>query len=341
MPQREKLITAFLDAQGWGDAAQAEVPGDASARRYRRLTHSDGRKAVLMDAPDSEGGPSEYAQTAKLSDGKMVAFTAIAQQLSMRGFSAPKIYGADLEAGLLLLEDLGDDLYAPVAAQNPAMEKQLYEAAIDCLAAIYRSTFPQQMDSFEQSWTVGAYDEVALLAETDLLLDWYAPHKGLNIEADKMRDAWRNAFVHLEGQPSGLTLRDFHAENIFWLPERQSVFRVGLIDFQDAVMGHPAYDVVSLLEDARRVVSSDMIDPLITRFCDKAVITNEAAFRSAYAVLGAQRNAKILGIFVRLAKRDGKAKYLDLLPHVETLFAANLAHPALSEIKALFDGAGS
>ena len=341
MSDRETQITGFLKAHEWDTAAQAEVPGDASARRYRRLTHSDGRKAVLMDAPDSDSGPSEYALTAKLSDGKMVAFTAIAQQLSMRGFSAPQIYGADLEAGLLLLEDLGDDLYAPVIAKNPASEKQLYEAAIDCLAALYRSSFPSEMESFGKDWVVRDYDEDALLTETDLLLEWYAPHKGLQIDGEKMRSAWRKAFAHLEGQPRGLTLRDFHAENMFWLPERQSVFRVGLIDFQDAVMGHPAYDLVSLLEDARRVVSADMIDPLIRRFCEKAVITDETAFRSAYAVLGAQRNAKILGIFVRLAKRDGKEKYLDLLPHVENLFAANLTHPALSEIKTLFDGEAS
>lgn len=341
MSDRETQITHFLKTHEWDTAAQAAVPGDASARRYRRLTHSDGRKAVLMDAPDSEGGQSDYALAAKLSDGKMVAFTAIAQQLSMRGFSAPKIYGADLEAGLLLLEDLGDDLYAPVIAQNPAMEKQLYEAAIDCLAALYRSSFPSEMESFGQSWTVRDYDEEALLTETDLLLEWYAPHKGLNIDGEKMRSAWREAFAHLDGQPSGLTLRDFHAENIFWLPERQSVFRVGLIDFQDAVMGHPAYDLVSLLEDARRLVNPDMIDGLISRFCEKAVIKNEDKFRSAYAVLGAQRNAKILGIFVRLAKRDGKEKYLDLLPHVETLFQANLTHPALSGIAAIFDGTAS
>lgn len=338
MPEREKQITDFLAVHGWGDAAQSLVPGDASARRYRRLTHHDGRKAVLMDAPDSDGAPSNYARTAKLSDGKMVAFTAIAEQLTMRGFSAPKIYGVDLDAGLLLLEDLGDALYAPVIAANPELEKPLYEAAIDCLAAIYRSTFSPQMNSFGQSWTVRNYDDDALLAETDLLLEWYGPHKGVSLDRAAMREAWREAFTQLSAQPSGLVLRDYHAENIFWLPERQSVFRVGLIDFQDAVMGHPAYDLVSLLEDARRVVSADLIDGLISRFCDRAVIKDEAAFRRAYAVLGAQRNAKILGIFVRLAKRDGKAKYLDLLPHVESLFKADLAHPALSNIAKLFNG---
>ncbi|WP_017932039.1 aminoglycoside phosphotransferase family protein [Robiginitomaculum antarcticum] len=340
MSDREVQITDFLTVQGWAAAAQTLVPGDASARRYRRLTHKDGRKAVLMDAPVNDAAPSDYVQTAKISDGKMVAFTAVSQQLSMRGFSAPKIYGADIGSGLLLLEDMGDDLYASVLAATPGVEKPLYEAAVDCLAALYRSTFPADINSFGQSWTVRDYDPAALLAETDLLLEWYAPHKGLTLDKAAMQAAWRQAFAVLNSQPHGLVLRDFHAENIFWLPERQSVFRVGLIDFQDAVMGHPAYDLVSLLEDARRKVSVDITDALITRFCDKAVINDEAGFRTAYAVLGAQRNAKILGIFVRLAKRDGKDRYLDLLPHVEALFAANLAHPALSKVKDIFDGAG-
>ena len=180
---------------------------------------------------------------------------------------------------------------------------------------------------------------MALLAETDLLLDWYAKDAGREIgEADRdgLHALWRDAFKTLSAHAPGLALRDFHAENLFWLPERDGQAKVGLIDFQDALMAHPAYDLVSLIEDARRDVDPALAGPLKSRFFDKAGLTDKAAFEAAYAVIGAQRNAKILGIFVRLAERDGKPQYRGLIPRVDAHFRANLAHPACADLRGWF-----
>lgn len=331
---RAAQISAFLDAAGWGDAQRSPVPGDASSRRYERLSLGE-RRAVLMDAPQNDNGPSDYAQAAKLSDGEMAAFIGLAKALSRRGFSAPNIFAQDIEAGLLLLEDLGDDLYARVLDTSPALEPKIYGAAMDVLGAIYRSTFDPVMDAGSQEWRVRAYDDVALLTEVDLMSQWYLPHFGAAlsaIEHAQWHALWREAFTALSAHAPGLVLRDFHAENIFWLPKREATARVGLIDFQDALMGHPAYDLVSLVEDARRDVDPSLTDGLISRFCEAAKIDDDDRFRAAYAVMGAQRNAKILGIFVRLSQRDGKPHYLDLIPRVKAHFTNNLSHPALQDL---------
>jgi len=332
---RNALIADFLRAAGWGNANRSPLPGDASSRRYEKL-NLDGKRAVLMDAAPqrSAGG---YADIAKLADGRMVAFTSICQALTQRGFSAPKIIAADLDAGLLLSEDLGDSLVARVLEGEPALEREIYMAAMETLGAIYRSSFSRAQPSFGQVWDIRDYDAQALQAEVDLMAQWYLPYKDIVLTPDqkaRWAEIWKGIFKSLTKHAPGLVLRDFHAENIFWLPEREATSAIGLIDFQDALLGHPAYDVVSLIEDARRDVDSDLAAPLIERFCAAAKIENDDSFAAAYAAIGAQRNAKILGIFVRLARRDNKPAYLDLLPRVEAHFAGNLAHPVMAGLRA-------
>lgn len=345
---RENLLNAFLSESGWGDAVRMPVAGDASTRRYENLNRG-GEKAVLMDAPPGaeaatcpvDASPEErkalgYNAMARLAGPDPAAFACIARELTRRGFSAPHIYAADLMQGFLILEDLGADLYARVLQKHPEQEAELYRQAISCLAALYRSSFSPDMVHQNASWTVQDYDPTALQIEADLFLDWYVPHFETDISAaakQEWSEIWTNAFTHLDAHASGLALRDFHAENVFALPGRDGIANVGLIDFQDALFAHPAYDLASLLEDARRDVDPKLATPLISQFCTEAGIAEDDTFHAAYAVQAAQRNAKILGIFVRLAERDNKPKYLDLIPRVARHFMRDISHPALADLR--------
>ena len=349
---RETDIEVFLKHAGWGDADRTAVPGDASSRRYMRLTRGN-QKAVLMDAPRGAEAPAEpegasaadrkalgYNALARLAGPEPAAFICIAEALTARGFSAPKVLARDLEAGFILLEDLGDDLFARVIKNDPSKEAELYESAVDTLAAIYRSSFQETLVSGDAVWRLRSYDVAAMQAEVDLLLEWYAVEAGVDISVSAMQEwteIWAELFDHLKAHAPGLALRDFHAENIFWLPEREATACVGLIDFQDGLMAHPAYDLVSLLEDARRDVSPDLHAQLIARFCEKSGLKHDAAFKAAYAVMGAQRNAKILGIFVRLAKRDGKPHYRRLIPRVQKLFLGDIEGGEFTKLRAWFE----
>jgi hypothetical protein len=350
MSDRETEIREFLRQAGWGEARQQAFPGDASTRSYRRLFRGD-ETAVLMNAPAQaeapacppDASPEErealgYNALARLAGPNLAAFAGLTETLTSRGFSAPRILAANLEAGLLLLEDLGDDLFAR-AIPAGADEHTLYAHAVDTLAAIYRCSFPSELDAQGGQWTVMDYDTPALLAETELLLDWFvARHAGRDV-TDAVRADWRHvwtqALASLPETAPGLALRDYHAENLLWLPDRDGPARTGLIDYQDALFAHPAYDLVSLLEDARRDVPEDIQSTMKDRFFTAAHLADRDAFEAAYALLGAQRNAKILGIFVRLAVRDGKPKYLDLLPRVAGHLLTDLSHPALSEVQRL------
>ena len=341
---RDQARAAFLERAGWGGIEAAPLPGDASTRRYFRLANGDAR-TMLMDAPalaeapacPPDASPEEraalgYNAQARLAGSNLIAFAGLAKALGERGFSAPRVLASDTDHGFLLLEDLGDALYARLLP-GKMHEGRLYSEAVDTLAAIYRSTFSDRVALDGQEWPLLPYDAVALTAEADLFLDWFAGrHAGLTIDAAARADwtdIWTRSFRRLETCAPGLVLRDFHAENLIHLPEREGQGRVGLLDFQDAVIGHPAYDLVSLIEDARRNVDRKLAIPLKARFVEKAGIEDAAGFDAAYAVLGAQRNAKILGIFVRLAMRDGKERYLDLLPRVARHYVTNLHHPAL------------
>lgn len=348
MSDRQREIDAFLSQAGWDEAQRDPIKGDASTRRYTRLNR-DGEKAILMDAPKGEETPAEpngasvedrkalgYNALARLAGPNLEAFLTTSNQLTQRGFSAPKIINADVNQGFALLEDFGGGDYWKVLDEDLGKERTLYEAAVDTLAAIYRSTFPRQAVYQGSAWTIRDYDTAALLAETEVFLDYYAPDVGRKLSDDnkaQFYELWQDAFGTLTAHAHGLCLRDFHAQNLFWLPERSGQARVGLIDFQDALFAHPSYDLVSLLEDARRDVDPILAEPMKARFCDKAGLRYNETFEAAYAVMAAQRNTKIMGIFVRLAVRDGKPSYRELIPRVQAHLKRDLSHPACMPLR--------
>ena len=348
MSNRYDDIKVFLGKAGWGSAEHLPVQGDASARRYIRLSLGE-RKAILMDAPKGSDFPAEpegassderralgYGAMARLAGSEPAAFLAIAQELTQRGYSAPKILDSNSEHGFILLEDLGHDDFARIIKLDPLKETALYEAAVDCLAAIYRSTFPKEFTYRDMAWRVRDYDQTALMAEMTLMSEWYAPDTGVALSDEALLEwdtIWNAPFERLKAHASGLALRDFHAENIFWLPQRAGVANVGLIDFQDALWTHPAYDLASLLEDIRRDVDEVLVEPLKQRFCEKAGLAYNEDFRAAYAVMGAQRSTKLLGFPVRADKKYGKPQYRVLLPRVKRHLNLSLKHPALNEVK--------
>ncbi|MCB2112178.1 MAG: phosphotransferase [Parvularculaceae bacterium] len=340
----------FLDRAGWSRAGATPVTGDASTRSYERLS-LDGRKAILMNAPPMAEGAAcppqasaeerrklGYNAMARLAGPNLNAFLAVSDAARSAGLSAPEIFEADASTGFALIEDLGDDLYAR-AIQGGADEAELYSAAIDALLALRRAAPPAPITSTYRMLT---YDDTALEAEIMLVADWYAPHvKGAGMSDEQRAEyiaAWRPIIQKLT-PPCLMTLRDFHAENILWLPERKGFKRAGVIDFQDGLIGNPAYDLVSLLEDARRDVSPALADTMIERYIAGARELgdfDESAFRRDYAILGAQRNAKILGIFARLINRDKKPRYLDFIPRVEAHVRGDLAHSDLSGVAQFF-----
>ncbi len=308
-------IASFLATTGWQDARYTALAGDASARRYLRLCRTtSGSSAVLMDAP---------RQTA----GDIAPFVKIAGWLQSNGFSAPDILAQDRALGLVLLEDLGDDLYTRLCQENPEMERQVYQTATDLLAAL--ATRPPPRDLLD-------YSPDIYLKEARLIIDWYLPAAtGAALSAtvsEEFETLVGAACTAITGDRQCVVLRDFHAENLLWLPGRNGLARVGLLDFQDALLGHPAYDLVSLLKDARRDTSPALQDAMISRYL-AATGLEEIPFRQAYATLGAQRNLKIIGIFTRLYLRDGKIEYLDMIPRVWAHLMRDLKHPALSLLR--------
>ena len=348
--QREEEKQAFLKSAGWADARRAPITGDASTRSYERLILGD-QRAVLMNAPPAAetascprgAGPAErralgYNAMARLAGPNMHAFLAVDEALRAAGLSAPEIYAADPAAGFALIEDLGDDLFARTIPDG-ADEETLYAAAVDALLELARAA-PQPPDS--DSYAMLAYDLTAMEAEIALLPEWYwrllrHERPQSSIEAEYFA-AWAPVLEKLS-VPGSIVLRDYHAENLLWLPERSGAKRVGVIDFQDGLVGQPAYDLVSLLEDARRDVSPALADSMIKRYCEGARGIggfDEAQFRADYAILAAQRNAKILGIFARLVERDGKPRYRDFLPRVEAHFRKDLDRPELAEVRNFF-----
>lgn len=319
MSDRAALLHVFLQRAGWGDAARSKLAGDASFRKYERLNRN-GEPAVLMDAPP----PQEDIRP----------FMRIARHLDSLGYSAPRILAEDTEHGFLLLEDLGDDLFARLL-KSGGDERGLYEAAIDFLLDLHRHPAPADL---------APYDEMRLIDEAQLFTDWYLPALTGRDTPANIRQAFRFLFgilapeVGMDATPDQrvLVLRDFHAENLIWLPERNGPARLGLLDFQDAVAGHPAYDLVSLLEDARRDVDPDLAEAMLQRYIAGSRV-DDATFRRAYAILGAQRNIRIIGIFTRLWKRDGKPHYQAFMPRMWGLLERDLAHPALADLRGWID----
>jgi aminoglycoside/choline kinase family phosphotransferase len=352
MTGRDGTIESFLTKAGWGSATRGPLAGDASARRYERIRFQ-GQTAVLMDAPPEPGEAkvgraSGYSAAARLAV-DCRPFVAIAGYLAAKGLSAPKVYADDVPQGLLLLEDLGDDLFVRLLGETGAAkdETRLYEAAVDLLIASHaQGDGPTLPLPDSTPYTVPRYEPSVYQIEADLLIDWYLPalrHATLPAaERSAYHAAWAQILPLLEGERPVLVLRDFHAGNLLWLPEREGPARVGLLDFQDGLLGCAAYDLVSLLQDARRDVPPLLEERMLARYIDAAKTRagfDEARFRLAYAILGAQRNAKIVGIFTRLSRRDGKPVCLRHLPRVWRYLTADLAHPALAPLRGWFDAA--
>ncbi len=310
-------IREFLADAGWGGASIHPIPGDASFRRYFRISDNRGdqpRKAMLMHAPP----PQEDTEP----------FLKVADYLTAHGQRAPRIFARDTAAGWVLIEDFGDDRMRDWLDDNAAGELGAYRAAVDALVALHR----------EPAGPFAHYDLPTYLRETELLTQWYCPAMELSVDDSGYTDAWTQVLEPmLDRRPPDVTvLRDYHAENIMLLNAvSDGTGPQGLIDFQDALVGHPAYDLVSLLQDARRDVSPSLERAMFDHYCAKA--STGPDFAADYARLGAQRNAKIVGIFVRLHRRDGKARYLDLIPRVWAALERDLAHPALAPVAAWFD----
>ena len=318
MSARAADIADFLARAGWGDSERRPLPGDASFRRYERLVRGP-RTAMLMDAPP----PKEDVRP----------FLAVARWLHGRGFSAPAVLAADETRGLLVIEDLGDATYTRELARG-ADEAVLYAQAIDALVTLHR-----RADA--PAAPVPPYDDARLLAEAALLLDWFLPAMTGGPVAPAARaayeDAWRRAFAVARRVPDTLVLRDYHVDNLMVVAGRAGTAACGLLDFQDAVIGPVSYDLVSLLEDARRDVPPGIVAATRARYLAAFPALDPAALDASYAVLGAQRNAKIVGIFTRLDRRDGKPRYLTHIPRVWRLLEGDLRHPALAELRAWFD----
>jgi hypothetical protein len=318
MAERAQRIAAFLTAAGWGAVPRGPLAGDASFRRYERLAVA-GRRAVLMDAPP----PKEDVRP----------FIAVARVLAGLGLSAPEILAEDIEAGLLLLEDFGDSTYTRLLAAGKA-EAPLYALAVDVLIALHRSFAPAAS-------SLPPYDDERLLTEAALLVDWYLPAIAGRPTEPSLREEflalWRALLPVARGIPDGLVLRDYHVDNLMLLDGRAGIAACGLLDFQDAVIGPRSYDLVSLLEDARRDVAADLAGAMRRRYLDAFPDIDRAAFDASYAVLGAQRNCKIVGIFTRLCVRDGKPIYLGHIPRVWRLIEQDLRHPALTPIARWLD----
>lgn len=310
MADRNATLCAFLTDAGWSTATRHVLAGDASSRRYERLEMS-GQSAILMDAP-----PDAAAN--------VLRFVHVAQWLADRGYSAPRILAEAAADGFLLLEDLGDDLVARLVSGDPSREAPLYSAVTDFLLDLHRHAPPE---------FVSPLDGPALADLTGLTAQWYLPGIGAprSAAADDLPALIEDAYTRLDHERPVLALRDFHAENLIWLPERVGAARLGLLDFQDAVAAHPAYDLVSALQDARRDVSTHVETAERTRYARQKGL-EQGRFNTIYALLGLQRSIRILGVFSRLCMAMGKDHYVDLIPRTWRYIERNAAHPELAGI---------
>ena len=308
LPDHMHSAEQFLSETPWDCAVRQPLAGDASNRRYERLTVDGEESVILMIAPPSSGEDVR-------------PFISIARHLTALGLSAPRVLKADVEGGFLLLEDLGDRVYASYSAEYPQNERMIYEEAVDALVALHQQPPPS---------TVGAYDIPMLIERAALPVRWYL---GQSVDCSFAAEL-EDLFEGVSGKSSVLALRDFHAENLLWLPERTGIERVGLLDFQDALACHPVYDLVSLAKDARRDLGEGLEELLTRRFLERSG-HDHTRFRLAYSLYGAQRNLRILGVFARLAKRDGKLGYLKLIPRVWRHLENCLDHPRLERLRKL------
>jgi tRNA threonylcarbamoyl adenosine modification protein YjeE len=340
-----RAIESLLAGAGWAEARREPLHGDASTRAFERLTTPDGQSAILMISPPRAGGPTlrfgkTYPEIAKLS-GDIRAFVAMADGLRSLGFSTPRIQALSLADGLALIEDFGDDTIAEGGAPNAPR----YAEAISLIADLHRRDLPTQLPVDGETYVVSVYDIEAMLIEVELALDWYAPAIARGNPSSGARiqflGLWRDILTPVLAQPTTWTLRDFHSPNLHWLPGRDGLKRLGLIDFQDAVLGPPAYDVASLLQDARVAIPDDLELRLLAHYARRRASADPDfdanAFAAAYSIMGAQRATKILGLFTRLDRRDGKPQYLEHLPRIERTLAKNLKHPSLELLRLWYE----
>ena len=320
MADRADFIESFVEKAGWHDVRRSPLAGDASFRRYERVS-ANGDSCVLMDAPP----PHEDVRP----------FLLLAGHLRNLGYSAPRVLAQDAENGLVLLEDLGDDTYTRALAAG-ADERELYEHAIDLLIDLHSQHLVVAVpDGLEP------YDDAKMLEEAALFTDWYLPNTLHVPTAAPKRQAFltifRRLLPYVHEVPETLVLRDFHADNLMWLPKRRGLAACGLLDFQDAVVGPTAYDVMSLLEDARRELRPGLDEAMLARYHAAFPGRDRRAFEMAYAILGAQRHCKVIGIFTRLAYRDRKFDYLKHIPRVWRLLQRSCRHPMLAPLREWLD----
>lgn len=348
---RFAAIRQFVENTGWGgpETRLVYLQGDASPRRYARLTKADGTRALLVDSPRRPDGPpirdgKSYSAIAHLAE-DVTAFVAIANALRDSGASTPEILAEDLDQGLLIIEDFGDKVFGP-EVQRGADQKSLWLRATNALIVVQAVPPPQRIDlSDGTTFTLPEADEGVFEIETQLLLDWYWPALHGNstpkTARDEFTDEWRRIFARVLKQPQTWLLRDYHSPNLIALDDRAPPRDVGIIDFQDAMRGPTAYDLVSLLQDARidvpESLEKDLLDHYIAAMTKRDAAFDAQEFRFCYAALGAQRNTKILGIFARLAMRDGKRQYLAHLPRIWGYLERDLRHEGLHALSAWYD----
>src|SRR6185312_12066121 len=315
MAERDAQISAFLSACGWADAERAPLAGDASFRRYCRLSRN-GTTLMLMDAPPPQEDVRPYL--------------AVARHLRALDF----IVAAEEETGLLLIEDFGDGTFTRLLATGEN-EHALYAMAIDVLIALHR-----RFDAAHAPW-LPPYDDTRLLNEAALLVDWYLPAITGQPTPPALReeylDLWRALFPVARAVPDSLVMRDYHVDNLMRIEGRNGLAACGLLDFQDAVLGPITYDLVSLLEDSRRKIAPDLVNAMYGRYCAAVPLLDRAALDASFVVLGAQRHCKVIGIFTRLCRRDGKPRYLAHIPRLWRLLDGNFRHPVLAPVKAWLD----
>jgi hypothetical protein len=344
---RLKALRQFLGEAGYDDARRHRMAGDASTRSYARLFRDDAG-VILMNSPRRPDGPPiydgrSYSAAAHLAE-DVKPFVAIANGLRARGFSAPVIHYADLDEGFLITEDFGSAGVIEGDPPKPIAER--YQTATDLLAALHHETLPETLPLTPQtSYAIPPFDTDALLVEIGLMPEWYLPDRNAAL-AEPVRAAfvamWRELLDNAAAEPrtqamQTWALRDFHSPNLIWLDDRADIAKVGIIDFQDAVLAPAAYDLVSLLQDARIDVPEQLELVLLTRYIKARLGADQnfdpAHFAELYALMSAQRNTKLLGIFARLNRRDGKPQYLRHLPRIWTYLNRSLAHPALTPLR--------
>jgi aminoglycoside/choline kinase family phosphotransferase len=350
---REALKAGFLERHGFSRARREPLSGDASTRRYERLHLPDGARLIFMDQPPAaesaicppDASPEQrlalgYNAASRLAAGSVAAFVGVADFLRGRGLSAPEVLAHDIDAGLAVLEDLGDGLFATLIEQGQP-EVPLYAAAVDVQAALQEAPPPAVLPAGDAAWPLLSYDQLALKIGTDTFLEWWPKFAGMvPISADAVAEwdaLWAPVFARGEAQASVFTHRDYHAQNLLWLPERKGPARVGLLDFQDAVRAHPAWDLTHLLQDARRDVSPELEAAMLDRFLGARPGLDRDAFLADYRALAASNAARILGrVFARQALL-GRAQYRAYMPRTWRYLERNLQDPALAGLKRWFD----